>query len=647
MSRKIIFVTLLFSAVLALAACGGATPTTAPTTVPTATSAPATAVPVTATSSPTPLPAATATVAPATAASPTNPPTTSASGTPADPITALAKLEKADSFRLDAQAHVSKDFFQGRYTPASGEDPNTVTIFTVKGMQKASDLHYDVGGFVSSLMGLFNGFAPNNPNLEVIVSGGRQYMHGIRAGTTEAKWYVLPEDQAANQSFDASGFWKPFVSGQLQAGDLKKTGTETLDNQSCDVYTASRKAFDNVFPEVSSSSVLDSEKIDLAAVDTFEYMFWVCDDGSLHQVRYAFGAHDKANPSQKGTFTYLLHISDYDGDITVAAPPDAAPLNTGTPNQETPAPGATSPANASKKVSLGSRDSNVTIADNGDVTFREAWLVEFDGGPFSSAFRSIPLKNTSGVSDWGVSESGEDYMQADTGAPKTFQVADDSSNSKMTWHFTPRTNDTGIFLVGYTVNGSVARDTTGNDWTWTIVEPDRDYSIGPTEILVHLPAEFDTSQITASAKLDDKESAKVEIVDGSTVKFTDGPFPPGSTWILRIRYPAAAATPEPTSATSADSISIVKSFFDAINSKNLDSALAIADNNIIYTVGNSNGIGKDALKSYFSKGTTYTLSDLNSTGDVVGFVVKASDGKTYGQSSAILTDGKIQILTLQ
>ena len=77
---------------------------------------------------------------------------------------------------------------------------------------------------------------------------------------------------------------------------------------------------------------------------------------------------------------------------------------------------------------------------------------------------------------------------------------------------------------------------------------------------------------------------------------------------------------------------------------------------MIYTIGSTSGIGKDQLKAYFqsqlSKGVTYVGSagtKIQATGNIVTFLVEATGGApvTYANSSAIVQDGLISILTLK
>jgi hypothetical protein len=90
--------------------------------------------------------------------------------------------------------------------------------------------------------------------------------------------------------------------------------------------------------------------------------------------------------------------------------------------------------------------------------------------------------------------------------------------------------------------------------------------------------------------------------------------------------------------------------FLAISLQNLDAAMFAVDDDVIFNIGSSSGIGKAKLRAYFqSQGKIeYTLSNYREISDIINFSVKASNNPApYSASSAIVSDGKIQILTLK
>ncbi len=78
-----------------------------------------------------------------------------------------------------------------------------------------------------------------------------------------------------------------------------------------------------------------------------------------------------------------------------------------------------------RSVEVDRRDGEITIAENGDVTFVETWETRFIDGPFRFAFRSIPLDRVEEITDWGVSENGQAYREGSGEEPNTFKLERD------------------------------------------------------------------------------------------------------------------------------------------------------------------------------------------------------------------------------
>ncbi len=95
---------------------------------------------------------------------------------------------------------------------------------------------------------------------------------------------------------------------------------------------------------------------------------------------------------------------------------------------------------------------------------------------------------------------------------------------------------------------------------------------------------------------------------------------------------------------------IVRNFFNAINAKNLDGALALVTDNVIYNFGTTTGFGKANLRAHLSSqiqaGVTYQLSNVKTNPAAVTFGAQAG-ATSYAQGQAMFTDGKIVILKLQ
>jgi hypothetical protein len=117
----------------------------------------------------------------------------------------------------------------------------------------------------------------------------------------------------------------------------------------------------------------------------------------------------------------------------------------------------------------------------------------------------------------------------------------------------------------------------------------------------------------------------------------------------------SSADAEPTEDTSGlasqDGDAVLTQFFDAVNAGDLDSALDMVDDNVMFSFGAQGAqFGRDNLEAYFlsAQGVTYQISDAESLGGtMVQFTATASDGTTYSFCNIILQEGKIVSLSLQ
>jgi hypothetical protein len=111
-------------------------------------------------------------------------------------------------------------------------------------------------------------------------------------------------------------------------------------------------------------------------------------------------------------------------------------------------------------------------------------------------------------------------------------------------------------------------------------------------------------------------------------------------------------TAEPTSA-GPGAADVVNSVFNALEKKDITTALAAFSDDVVYTVGGTSGVGKASLQSYMQLamafGSTFKVSNLQDLGGIVTFTVTVTGtgAGTYSNSSAIVQDGKIEIFTIQ
>lgn len=156
--------------------------------------------------------------------------------------------------------------------------------------------------------------------------------------------------------------------------------------------------------------------------------------------------------------------------------------------------------------------------------------------------------------------------------------------------------------------------------------------------------EFDvTSKWKATKTVEETSGEATETPEGVESESTETPEVEEGT------PPAVPTSGE--SATSADAKEVM-AFFDALNSKDVNAALALVGENIVLNNGTSPLIGKTNLETYLkgqlSKGVTYKVSNIDDFGSgALTFSLQTGSGATVDNNAALLMDGKILILTLR
>lgn len=205
-----------------------------------------------------------------------------------------------------------------------------------------------------------------------------------------------------------------------------------------------------------------------------------------------------------------------------------------------------------KSVVVQRRDADITINTDGSVDFVETWVVRFNGGPFRFAFRTIPYTRISSIVFQGVSENGREYERIGTEEPNTYGVESAPGERTLSWYFSPTTNTTRTFQLRYRVTDALRIYDGGDQFYWTYIEPDRGYTINASRALLHLPAAFDPADILAATYLNGDEKDGTKVVDGRTVEYNGGPFPPDTSWELRVQFPHGVVTQSIQAWQSAD-----------------------------------------------------------------------------------------------
>lgn len=539
------------------------------------------------------------------------PPTAAPTHTPAAAITkngtdtvraAFQKFAAATSFRLDAKVTSSPALFQPKYDPQSGDDPNVVTVVSMVGEQDSANLDFILKGFAASFIGVFAGFDPNVTELQITFVDGVAYVKGVKDGDTEAKWYRMPEGDTTTTGFAPQELLAPIVDAKFADDAFVAAGTEILDQKNCGVFEGNRAAFEAALSDVSQAAILNTDAFDTTTIDAYTFQVWACDDGNIHRVLYSFDAHTKADATKKGSVAFDVKVKDYDAAIVIQAPTDAVPF-TGGGLGAPPTTKATPTAAITKTFTSleGEWEGNIgedspiqfTVADNKITYLNVNYAV-----------------NTGSCSSSGSYGTSVDEGSTITAAAFNF-VLTDSDDVKFTLDgkFASNNEASGTLAIkGKTFCGNIENET-----PWTAR---------------HVSAPGDTSEPT--------EEATAEVTDEPTAEATE------------------QATAEPTPASSdADAAAIVNAVFIALQQKDVTTALAAFDDNVVFTVSGTSGIGKSALQSYMqlavAAGASFKVSNINDLGGLVTFTTTVSgiSAGTYTNSSAIVQDGKISIFTIQ
>lgn len=174
------------------------------------------------------------------------------------------------------------------------------------------------GGMLNELLG--------GTKIEMIEVGGKSYMKGgAMFGLMDpTKWYVMSDSSQSSPPIEPSDMLSMAGADSSAMGSsAKKTGTETLDGQSCDVWVW------NIQQTTPFLGLLanPTQAADLSVTDKSEVRSWICRDNYVHKVTMEIAGHSKDNVNEKGSLKFDIHIWDFDNaTLSVKAPEGALPF---------------------------------------------------------------------------------------------------------------------------------------------------------------------------------------------------------------------------------------------------------------------------------------------------------------------------------
>lgn len=202
-----------------------------------------------------------------------------------------------------------------------------------------------------------------------------------------------------------------------------------------------------------------------------------------------------------------------------------------------------------KSVVVQHRNADMRLQLNGDVQVIETWGVQFSGGPFTTAYRSIPLNKVDSINSWSVADETQSYQQVDKGSnkqPYTFEYTIGDGVMKATWFFPSTTDQTRTFKIGYTLQGALRIDPSGDEFYWKFIEADRQYPIAASRVVLHLPEGFKAGQLKATTYRNGTEQAGARVIDDRTIEFAGESFSSGTEWEIRAQFPPGVVKANPS-----------------------------------------------------------------------------------------------------
>jgi uncharacterized membrane protein len=203
------------------------------------------------------------------------------------------------------------------------------------------------------------------------------------------------------------------------------------------------------------------------------------------------------------------------------------------------ATGLSAKSSGSKQYRVQQLDVDAYVQPDGQLRVLERITYQFKGG-FTFAYRDIPHRHQTTISDVVVSDGERQYNPADTKAPGTFQVVDRSRTTRVTWYYRGDV-PTRTFSVEYRVTGEVHRYADVAELYYQFVGDDWDHSIGSVHVNVHLPeGNYTSDDVRAWAH--GPLRGTVKKIEPDLITLDVSPLPAHTFWEGRILFPPRLLT---------------------------------------------------------------------------------------------------------
>ena len=130
----------------------------------------------------------------------------------------------------------------------------------------------------------------------------------------------------------------------------------------------------------------------------------------------------------------------------------------------------------------------IELQDNGSAIITETVEFRFEGGPFTFAFREISANETDRLTFLDASMDGAPMSLGTQAGQVEVEAGDPLDPLKVTWHFSPTSNTSHVFVIRYRADG-IIRKGDADTFIWRAIPEDHDYSIAHSTITLKYPAD--------------------------------------------------------------------------------------------------------------------------------------------------------------
>lgn len=277
----------------------------------------------------TPPPTATSTAAPSPSATRPNPTATKANTLPPAIAFSLNKTQSAHSIKYN---------YAQELTLVQNGKTSTIPMLTVSGADSTLNRETTISGTTSDT----NEFV----TYQVIVIGADAYVKGITGipGVDPTKWYQLPEgaQTGVRRLPSALGLIASFSPDDVAKAQFQSNGSETLEDQTCTVWSAQNPQFAQTLIGLAEGSELRKQ---IGEIDKTELKLLTCADGYIHQIFGQVSGRSAKNAADTVTLTLRFEMSNFDEALKIEPPAEVSPFPSAPPEgQATPAAGTTESA---------------------------------------------------------------------------------------------------------------------------------------------------------------------------------------------------------------------------------------------------------------------------------------------------------------